>query len=416
MTNAWLSFVLSLCVLGFTSLNQRAAAESGAATAISGPQLVEEFSRLMKKRDYLSARVLLKQYWSVQLTRAQWKAIRKQLHFEPKVGWEIVRSWDSKAIAFRAGVGAQIDLKIQQGDQLFKQKKYKEAFAIYMATANLVKKRGGFSENRYLYYDLVTGMARSLYASGDFYRAYRLYLWIPPIYPRYRQILFERTWASFRAGELEHALGDLIAQYSPYFNGVVNPEIFLVQIYVYKKLCRDQDLSRVLLLVDKFRKRLEENEFSVQQWASSDWEIMPLANLSVQERYSKSAWISEAAREQEKQSILNFLKKRYDSDRTDFLANLTKVTVYAKMAFDLSSKELPRLRELPDPATLIRQRLEMWPIDGSEDWLDEIGNKFFLGKSQCKKSESNVHLIVPQGPVEFLSSVGTRSGVFSAPQ
>lgn len=379
------------------------AQEKPPKAAPSGPIVVSEFQRLMNEKDYLSARVFLKSNWQVRLNRGQWRTIRKRLHAEPKVGWDILRWWDSKSVAGLNAPGAALDKEIQAADRLFAQKKYLEAYALYKNVTTLIRKRQ-FSENRFLYYDLVTSMARALYANGDFLQSYRLYMWIPPIYPRYKQVLFERMWAAFRAGEIEHALGDLVAQYSPFFGGVINPEAFLVQIYAYKKLCQDQDLDRVLLLVQKFRKRLEENGFSVQDWALSDWETMPLARLSVQTEVASSDWVEAGAREQEKQLVLKILNRKYAEDRKEYLSNLTKVMAYAKMAFDLSTKELARIRELPAPDALIKQRLEMWPIDGPEDWLDEIGNKFFLGKSKCGPESKKADLKLPPAPSAFAAS------------
>lgn len=399
-------FFIAMALTSFWLVGQARAAES--ASGLNGEGVVAEFNRLMDKKDYLSARVFLKKYWGVKINRGQWKRIRKRMHHEPKVGWDFVRGWDTKGVALGGPSGQRLDENVRQADQLFSKRQYKAAFELYRSAATAVQKGRLLSENRYLYFDLVTSMARSLYVSGDFMRAYRLYGWIPPIYPRYKQILFERMWAAFRAGEIEHALGDLIAQYSPFFGGVINPEAFLVQIYAYKKLCLDEDLGRVLLLVEKFRKRLEENGFSVQEWALSDWETMPLARLSEQKDFVKSDFVLPEEREAEKQRVIEVLKRKYELERRDYLANLGKVSAYAKMAFDLSTKELTRVRELPDPAALIAQRLEMWPIDGPEDWLDEIGHKFFLGKSQCGAEAKESKIQSPPSPALFSQQSSVR--------
>jgi hypothetical protein len=376
--------------------------QSLGAETMTGANLAREFDRLMNARDYLSARVLLKENWRTNLNRGQWKKIRRRMHHDPKIGWDIVRGWDTKSIAAKGSVaGLNIDAEIRRADKLFAQKQYAAAYEIYRTAASAIQKSAIFADNRFLYYDLVTSMSRSLYANKQYLQAYGYYLWIPPIYPKYKQILFERMWAAFRAGETEHALGDLIAQYSPYFGGIINPEAFLVQIYTYKKLCLDQDLNRVLLLVEKLRKRLEENGFSAQSWAAADLETLPLANLSEQTRFSSSKWVSEVSRGAEKTRLGEMLKRKYEFDRREYLSNLKKVGAYAKMAFDLSTKELPRVRELPKPDALIAQRLEMWPIDGPEDWLDEIGNKFFIGKSQCGAESKNAKLTKPTGPSLF---------------
>jgi len=58
--------------------------------------------------------------------------------------------------------------------------------------------------------------------------------------------LFEQSWALFRAGFPNHALGTLYSSDAPFFSGRFNPEAVMLRALVYYWMCRYED-SRVIL-------------------------------------------------------------------------------------------------------------------------------------------------------------------------
>ncbi|MCL2258257.1 MAG: adventurous gliding motility protein GltC [Cystobacterineae bacterium] len=61
--------------------------------------------------------------------------------------------------------------------------------------------------------------------------------------------LFESSWASYRIGQYEHALGNLITLSSPFFREEYFPEAFILRAVIYFENCRYQE---ALSIVDDF--------------------------------------------------------------------------------------------------------------------------------------------------------------------
>lgn len=81
-------------------------------------------------------------------------------------------------------------------------------------------------------------LARLTYQRGDDARATQLYEKVGRGAPEWLDALFEATWAHFRTGDDEHALGNLLTLHAPFFQGRFFPESFVLKALVLYENCR----------------------------------------------------------------------------------------------------------------------------------------------------------------------------------
>ncbi len=58
--------------------------------------------------------------------------------------------------------------------------------------------------------------------------------------------LFEASWSHFRQGDDERALGNLLTLHAPFFQGLAEPESYVLQAFIYYRNCRYDDAREVL--------------------------------------------------------------------------------------------------------------------------------------------------------------------------
>ena len=89
-------------------------------------------------------------------------------------------------------------------------------------------------------------LARIAYAAGYDPRADALYRKVSRGAPEWLDGLFEASWAHFRRGEDERALGNLLTLHAPFFQGRFFPESFILKALVLYENCRYPDARRTL--------------------------------------------------------------------------------------------------------------------------------------------------------------------------
>jgi hypothetical protein len=89
-------------------------------------------------------------------------------------------------------------------------------------------------------------LARLAYQSGDDARAAQLYQRVGRGAPEWLDALFEASWAHFRRGEDERALGNLLTLHAPFFRGRFFPESFVLKALVLYQNCRYADARKAL--------------------------------------------------------------------------------------------------------------------------------------------------------------------------
>jgi hypothetical protein len=89
-------------------------------------------------------------------------------------------------------------------------------------------------------------LARLAYQSGDDARATALYQRVGRMGPEWLDALFEASWAHFRRGEDEKALGNLLTLHAPFFQSRYFPESFVLKAVVLYQNCRYADARATL--------------------------------------------------------------------------------------------------------------------------------------------------------------------------
>jgi hypothetical protein len=89
-------------------------------------------------------------------------------------------------------------------------------------------------------------LARLAYARGDDASASALYARVSRAAPEWLDALFESSWAHFRRGEDEKALGNLLTLHAPFFQARYFPESHVLKALLLYENCRYADATRTL--------------------------------------------------------------------------------------------------------------------------------------------------------------------------
>lgn len=350
--------------------------------------LLDHFQTNAKAYDSLSLRILIKKIAKNPLTFRQWSEIRRYLLFNPQVGYDIIYKWERirPATPKEGPQESSINQSIDRADQLMISEKFNEAFKMYQGVALFLKGeiRKGRRENLLLYFVTLHSMGRALFGAERYKEALEVYRWIPRNYPRLRQVTFERMWTAFRAGRIDLALGAIASQESSYFSNYLEPESYLIKAYIFKKLCRDNDLKDLQKIITELKTKIEKGDRKFfREWARSDIELLSLSQLIVlKPEADTSSEVSKAEREQELQGIRKILFRKYELDLVRLQRDLTKILAFSNIA--LGSKDFSFVKhESIDHSKLMEQGNEVWAVNDAEDWVDEIGGHLFIGDSLC---------------------------------
>ena len=89
-------------------------------------------------------------------------------------------------------------------------------------------------------------LARIEFEDGNFDMSYSIYSRLNPPNLRERgRIQLERAWAQYYTGKYSKALGLLSSLRAPYFRPSLNPEKFVLEMLIYRKLCHYQTASSI---------------------------------------------------------------------------------------------------------------------------------------------------------------------------
>ncbi len=358
-------------------------------------ELIENFQENAKYFDPLSMRIAVKKIAKKQLSYKLWSDVRKYLMYNPRVGYDLIYKWE-RIRPLEPKISEKefnINDQFEKADQLSLNEKYNEAFKIYQSIALFLKgeiKRGR-SENLFLYSVAVQSMGRTLFGASRFNEALEVYSWIPKNYPRIKQVLFEKMWAGFRAGRIDIALGAIASQESSYFSNYLEPESYLIKVYIFKKLCRDEDLKDLRKTLNLIKLLVEKKDAKFyRNWTKTDIEVLSLSSLvSLNSKNNIMPEISKEERDLEKTSIKNILNKRYEIDLARYKKDLEAAIAYSNIA--LGSKDFNFVKhEDINHDDLMSKGDEVWAVNDAEDWVDEIGGHLFIGDSLCVKTASPI--------------------------
>jgi hypothetical protein len=361
-----------------------------ARPAAAADPLVGTLRTYVQEKDFLGARILIRQIARRPLTIEDWIAVRNMLFENLQIGTDMALGWDRfRPKAVLPLGGSDVDQTLARADQALLAGQNRQALAYFQAAARLVKAmqaRGplGRPNVNFLFPYILHGMARALFSEKRFGEALEVYSWIRPEYPRYRQILFEKMWTSFKAGYIDLALGAIADQRSAYLSRFVEPETYLIQIYLYKVLCREADLLQVLDEITKYLAMLRDGRYGYEEWAKSDIETRALINLTNPGNRKVGGIVTDTEREAERQGIRGLLSKRFALHKARLLEYLVLVQAYSRLATTPGmGAALRPIQRIPGRAALFKSNLEIWPADSPEEWADEVGQHRFIGESLC---------------------------------
>ena len=282
-------------------------------------------------------------------------------------------------------------------------------------------------------------LARLAYQGGDDARATALYERVGRGAPEWLEALFEASWAHFREGQDEKALGNLLTLHAPFFSGRFFPESFVLKALVLYENCRYADARKTLAEFDQRYRELHEGlgeTVARLPTPQSAFELLARGATGVQELpQSARAEVARLAQEPDLRDTaqaaaqlsqeLDSIDKRTPAFRNGLLVRAAGPAARAArlQLMDASGKKLVsrlqaerrELRELlsqslrlsyeiagrekeqavsPAQAQLtqahrepqqIEDGEELWPFEG-EYWRDELGSYRFQLGQRCQRA------------------------------
>lgn len=353
---------------------------------------ISKAQALAAAKDYLGLRIQLINSYNNPVLYKDWLKFRRLIYDTPQVGYDIIFAWDQhKRITGMSEDATEqiVEKAIKKAEELLTERNYVKAFELYQLAATRIKKSYRSKvgkENRNIYYWLLHQMGRTLYSSGNYDQALEVYNWIPTRYYQFRQVQFEKMWTAFRLNKLDIAMGSIISQQSAYYSRYIEPESYLVKLYILQKLCDQRQVTRVIKDIDNYITQIRSKKLRLSEWAKNDlydYSISLLTRVSETEGLTSLIPIQE--RIEQKNKILKKLNAKFTDDQLRIERDLNKVKGYALlMRFDIG-EELEKVTSLPTSDVLASQGLEYWPTSKNEEWVDEAGQYFYNGESKCKK-------------------------------
>ncbi len=359
---------------------------STGAQAAPQSSLYVQAKQLLDSQDYLGLRIFVRNAYSQKMTQGEWYSLKNIISGSAdKIGFDLIPFWNARNNRGRS----EMDGQLFQVDQLMKDGNYDQAFTLAQSVAQKMK---ALQKTRwdagvqlpYIYHS----MARALYGSRRFDESLRVYQWIGPKYPFFVQVLFEKMWAAFKAGRVDLALGAIASQRSAYFSKYLPPESYLVQTYLYRKLCRDDDQKQVIDEMKEYETVLSKSDSILPPVADVNTLVLSqLAELKRKDSDNLKLYPANV-RDHEQNEIKAALKKIAESRRAKILNDLKTVIAYQQLSGQSDSKTvLKPVEKMKSRDDLLKQNLEVWPADSSEEWMDEIGKHVLIGESLCKQQK-----------------------------
>ena len=282
-------------------------------------------------------------------------------------------------------------------------------------------------------------LARLAYQSGDDALAATLYEGVGRGAPEWLDALFEASWAHFRRGEDEKALGNLLTLHAPFFQERFFPESFVLKALVLYENCRYRDARASLA---EFQQRYQPLHDALAQAASglrtpqAGWELLIRGPVGLQqavpaaareemarieqdddirgalvaasqlaqeidsidrrpEPFRSSALISRVAplARQARLRLLETAGQRLISRVNAERATLRELIAQSlRLSYEIAGRE-KELASNPDAALTARahneppkvaEDEELWPFQG-EYWRDELGSYRYQLGQRCKR-------------------------------
>jgi hypothetical protein len=346
----------------------------------------QEYIQMYKDKDFLGLRVMGRMSLrNPPKNYTQWYLLRRIYQQSPQVGHDMIAAWD-KVGPEEIKSRQLFEAVLSRASDHMLSRRFESAFKDYQTVAvsflEESKKNSLWLRHNLDFYNSVKqSSARALYGAGRYDDALKVYDTIDAGFFNYKRVIFEKMWTAFMSGRIELALGMVASLRSAYFSNYIEPEVYMIQVYAYKKLCRNADLERTLAEMRDFKRKIDSKP-TFDLVSLGDLEIVSLKDL-LNKRYLnyRSRVVTRRMREEEQARISKTLDRVVELRARRFSRELDKIIAYAQLA--AVGKGLAQIEKLPDRGTLLKKNLEIWPADSSEVWLDEVGYHRFIGESQC---------------------------------
>lgn len=337
-----------------------------------------QFSTNLKKleddlRNYklIQAREFLDYLQLRKLTPKEWLQIRDIIHRYPQIGFDVLMKYDLKSTI----KVSKIDNAIKLADKLMSQKKfYQAAYGYQEILKYIVKyKKENSERNTQLYWSLIHSLGRAFYGLKQYDEAYRLYTSIPISYPFYKQVQFELMWNNYQNGKLEYALGSIANMTSGNFSKILEPEVYLVQYYINKRMCRNQEAELIKKRVIGTQKVIDGVEVSLGSWIKKDIDTLVYRQIL----------LSGDLKNEETVNLKETLEKLKLRDFERLQKEFALVVAHLELDSG-NNKNLTNYKNDKKIEEIIQSSGDKWRADEEEKWIDEVGNYVSIQKDLCE--------------------------------
>ncbi|MCK6597839.1 MAG: hypothetical protein L6Q37_05705 [Bdellovibrionaceae bacterium] len=345
--------------------------------------------KMLSNKDFLGARILLKNTLKKGVSFSQWRQIRNLIYHNPGIGYDIIFTLEKMSVKknYQDSEEVQVNKLIAEGEQLETDKNFQAAIAAFQKAAQLIRKvypQKVSVDNQQVYFYILHQIARCFFALKNYSEALKIYEFFPRSYYNLRQTQFEKMWTAFYANKIDIAIGAIASQRSPYFSKILEPDSYIVQIYILRKLCRYKEIDYTLKEIKLINELFKNDLVTVKEWAKMDIDTLSLHNLLVVKENENLNFVSLEQRKSERQKILESLTRRYKSDVERLKKGYTKILSFSILSKKITSKNLLKISDLPDAQVLSKTGYEYWTKKDLEEWLDEIGSQYYIGDSKCQ--------------------------------
>jgi hypothetical protein len=320
----------------------------------------------------IKAREIFNEFQKIKLSREQWLQVRDLIHQYPQIGLDVLLRFDQRSPIELNNV----DNYIKKSDSLMLDKKFREAAIGYQLVLKIITKNKKFKTGRnyQLYWTMIHSLARAFYGNKQFEDAFILYRTIPSSYPFYKQVQFELMWNNYMNDRLEYSLGAIATMASGHFSKMLDPEVYLLQYYIYRRMCRDEEVELIKKRVRIYHEALTKFKFPLGNWIKSDVETLVYKQiLESGDHKSREELRLRAALESRKNADVLRLQGEFD-------------LVLAHLDLDNGkNKNLKPVKSLLSVDELLAKKNEKWTVEDNEIWVDELGKQVFIQRDLCGK-------------------------------
>lgn len=325
----------------------------------------------LKEFKLIEAREILVEIQTSELTSEQWFIARDLIHKYPQIGLDALLNFDKSSNSRLT----KVDKAIELADKNMLSKNFSEAAKGYELVLRFITKDQKFKNGRnyQLYWSLVHSLARSLYALKQYNDAFLVYRSIPSSYPFYKQVQFELMWNNYMNERLEYSLGSIATMASGHFSNMLEPEVYLLQYYMYRRMCRDKEVDLIKTKVKYFNEHFTKYKIPFKDWIKKDIETLVY----------KQILDSGDPKNIEVVKLRTTLNKRLTIDSKRLQKEFALVAAH----LDVDSGKNKKLKPVNnfDLEQLMSSSFEKWAVDDNEIWSDELGKQVFIQKDLCAK-------------------------------